>query len=353
MLSGASPTRDQKTSSASPVVAHRRVAHLGAEQHRTGLEAGQPVARAAQLARHDQRVVPPLVPEHPKVRVAEDLGPGLEGDAVGGHRDPGALLAVLAHAVEVHADLVVFVVDVHIGRRDMGLEVVLPGAGTLDVPADGLADGFECRAFGREVRYLQRERPRRVRAPRAGERIGEGQPDVRPLVVREVQVVATERLLDPVRDPDERRAVDVGAHPFVHVGPDDRLGGEPHRSDVRSCRVPRTTGLGDDRGHPARRSSPGPSRAVAPRVYGLSALLAQGEPGGRSGRERVPVPGKRAAPHYLLRIPITLPLSAGAGSAAWARAIAVSASSRSGGNGAERPVVVSTCMHMISFVAAR
>ena len=232
MRSGASPTRDQKTSSASPVVAHRRVAHLGAEQHRTGLEAGQPVARAAQLARHDQRVVPPLVPEHPKVRVAEDLGPGLEGDAVGGHRDPGALLAVLAHAVEVHADLVAFVVDVHIGRRDVGLEVVLPGAGTRDVPADRLADGFERRAFGREVRGIQRERPRRVHAPRAGERVGEGQPDVRPLVVREVQVVATERLLDPVRDPDERRAVDVGAHPSVHVGPDDRLGGEPYRADV-------------------------------------------------------------------------------------------------------------------------
>ena len=268
--------------------AHRRVAHLGAEQHRTGLEAGQTVARAAQLSRHHQCVVPPRVPEHPEVRVAEDLRPGLEGNAVGGHRDPGALLAVLAHAVEVHADLAAFVVDVHVGRRDVGLEVVLLDAGTRDIPADPLAHGFGDGPFGREVRCLQRERPRHVHAPRAGERVGEGQPDVRPLVVREVQVVATEGLLDPVRDPDERRAVDVGAHPSVHVGPDDRLGGESHRADVVHAadpvrRVPEAL-AGTRPGDRRRDRRAPPPRGYADRWRSSGTASRAGGPGANAGR---------------------------------------------------------------------
>ena len=112
-------------------------------------------------------------------------------------------------------------------------------------------------------------------------------------------------------------------------------------------------GFGSSCGHAARRSSPGPSHTAARGVRGPLAPSGHGEPGRRARRERVLVLGKQEAFHYFLRIPITLPLSAGAGSEACARAIAVSASSRSGGNGAERPVAVSTCMHMISFVAAR
>ena len=185
------------------------------------LEAGEPVAGAAQLPRHDQRVVPSLVPEHPEVRVAEDLGAGLEVDAVRGHRHPCALLAVFEHAVVVHADLVAVVVDVHIGRCDVGMEIVL-----LDrvrrIPAHRLAHVRGIRTHCREVRCLQRERSRCVYPPRAGERVGAGEADVETLVMGEVEVVATERIFDPVRNPDERRSVDVRAHPAVHAGLDDR-----------------------------------------------------------------------------------------------------------------------------------
>ena len=225
MRSGASPTRDQKTSSASLRAAHRRVAHLGTEQHRTRFEAGEPVARTAQLPRHHERVVPTPVPEDSKVRVAEDLRAGLEADSVRGHRDPGALLAVVDHAVVVHPNLAAVVVDMHVGRRDVGMEMVL-----LDRPrrfaALPLADCRGVRTLGGEVRILEREGPRRVHAPRPGERVREGEPDVRTLVIGKVEVIAAERLLDPVGDPNERGAVDVRAHPIVHVGSDDRLVGE-------------------------------------------------------------------------------------------------------------------------------
>ena len=128
-------------------------------------------------------------------------------------------------------------------------------------------------------------------------------------MVGEVQVVPAERLLDPLGDPDERWAVDVRAHPIVHVGPDDRLGGEPY---------------GADRAH------------VTPRSC-----------------ECISTGGDRAPGRHRLRIPMTLPLSAGAGRAACVRPTAANTSSRSGGKGVERPVAVSTCMHMSSFVAAR
>src|SRR3954463_6451402 len=52
-----------------------------------------------------------------------------------------------------------------------------------------------------------------------------GEPDVLPLVVREVEIVATERLLQPPRSTDQRGAVDVLAILAVeHVRADDRIG---------------------------------------------------------------------------------------------------------------------------------
>ena len=56
-------------------------------------------------------------------------------------------------------------------------------------------------------------------------RIGES--DVTALVMSEVEVILPERVLDPVRHPDERWAVDVVTNPIVHVWVDDRVVREP------------------------------------------------------------------------------------------------------------------------------
>ena len=291
MRSGASPTLDQKTSSASSSVAHRRVAHLGTEQHRTRFEATEPVARTPDLPRHDQRVVPPPVPEHAKVRVAEDLRAGLEGDPVSRYRDPGALLAVADHPVVVHPDLAAVVVDVHVGRGDMGMEMVLLDR-PLGLAALRLADRRGVRAGGGEMRRLEREGPRRVHAPRARDRVRDGQPNVGPLVIGEVEVVPAERRLDPVRNPDERRSVDVRAHPSVHVGPDDRLAGE-------SCRPHRT--------HASPFAHVRPRRRSMPRVAGSTSRRTHAGPG--RGPARVPAgePVRRTerAPGYANGFPIS------------------------------------------------
>ena len=78
----------------------------------------------------------------------------------------------------------------------------------------------------REARRVQPEDARLVGPPRPGQVVGIGQSDVAAVVVGEVEVVAAEWARDPVRDTDQRRAVDVVAHAGVHVGPDDRVGRE-------------------------------------------------------------------------------------------------------------------------------
>ena len=65
------------------------------------------------------------------------------------------------------------------------------------------------------------QRPRFVHGPGSGHRIRVGQPDIDAPVIGEVQVVAAEGILDPVRHTDERRPGDVAAHPPVHVRGDD------------------------------------------------------------------------------------------------------------------------------------
>ena len=50
-----------------------------------------------------------------------------------------------------------------------------------------------------------------------------GEADVRSLVVCEIEIVSAEGLHDPVGNADERGAIDVVAHPVVHMRSDDRL----------------------------------------------------------------------------------------------------------------------------------
>ena len=56
--------------------------------------------------------------------------------------------------------------------------------------------------------------------------VGVGQADVATIVVREVQVVSSERPIEPVRGADVRRSVDVVGHAAVRVRADDRLVGQ-------------------------------------------------------------------------------------------------------------------------------
>ena len=123
----------------------------------------------------------------------------------------------------------------------------------------------------------------------------------------------------------------VSGHARAGARPDD---GEPVSGHARAGARP------DDGESVSGHARVGRDRVTASRSHGIHGS------GARSG-------GKRRPLHHRRRIPITLPLSDGAGNAAWARAIAANTSRRSGAKGAERPVAVSTCMHMISFVAAR
>src|SRR3954466_14794998 len=81
---------------------------------------------------------------------------------------------------------------------------------------------------GWDLRELQRPRFIHGVGPKRIVRVGE--PDVLPLVVREVEVVAPERLLQPPRSTDQRGAVDVLAIlTLEHVRPDDRIGSGANR----------------------------------------------------------------------------------------------------------------------------
>src|SRR4029453_12404093 len=51
-----------------------------------------------------------------------------------------------------------------------------------------------------------------------------GKTEILAVVVRKVQVVAPKGLLNPVRDVDERRAVDIVAHAVVHMRADNGIG---------------------------------------------------------------------------------------------------------------------------------
>ena len=68
--------------------------------------------------------------------------------------------------------------------------------------------------------------------PRSGERIRERQSDVRALVVREVEVVATERVVHPLGNAQERRPVDVGSDAGVESRMDDRALAESWYGDA-------------------------------------------------------------------------------------------------------------------------
>src|SRR3954470_22369981 len=83
---------------------------------------------------------------------------------------------------------------------------------------------------GWHLRELQR--PGFIHGVGAKRIVRVGEPDVASLVVREVEVVATERLLQPPRSTDQRGAVDVLAIlTLEHFRADDRIGSGANGGD--------------------------------------------------------------------------------------------------------------------------
>ena len=105
--------------------------------------------------------------------------------------------------MEVHAKLRAVVIDVQVGR--------------CDVPAGG--------------RFLETQPSPRVHGPRSLKLVGEGNTNVPPVVMGEVQVIGPAGVLYPLGDPDERGPVDACPSLAFHCGhpwPDDRTRAHAH-----------------------------------------------------------------------------------------------------------------------------
>ena len=135
--------------------------------------------------------------------------------------------------MEVHANLLARFVDVNVWRCHMPLA----------------------------RRHLgEMQRPRLVNRVRSLRIVRIRQPDIGALVVCEIQVIAAERLLQPARRPDQRRAVDVLAiGPLQHLRADDGIDcrsdrGQRVRTSVggRGSRITRP----DDKHYEERKSGP-------------------------------------------------------------------------------------------------
>jgi hypothetical protein len=162
-------------------------------------------------------VVPATVAENAEIGGAEQVGAGLEGEAVAGQRHPRHLLTVRQQSVEIHANLPALLVHMHVRRGDVGIEPV----GAAFRPVRGRAR--RSWPLGAEQGLGHVEATGFVHAPGALHGLGMGEANVGALVVGEIEVVAAKRALDPRRHSDHRGAVDVVAHAVVHARADDRM----------------------------------------------------------------------------------------------------------------------------------
>ncbi|TIT26035.1 MAG: hypothetical protein E5W86_13570 [Mesorhizobium sp.] len=92
--------------------------------------------------------------------------------------------AGLGRSVKIHDQAAALIVDMDVRRSDV---------------------------FSQERALVERQRPAGMDPPRALRRIREGEPDVCAGVVGEIEIIGAEPARQPVGDPDQRRAVDVGA----------------------------------------------------------------------------------------------------------------------------------------------
>ena len=84
--------------------------------------------------------------------------------------------------------------------------------------------------------------------PRTEQVVCVREPDVRPLVVGEVEIVGPERILDPVGDTNHRRTLDVLADAGMQVGCDDRGVQEAFDSHAGGGCLGRKRSLGPESG---------------------------------------------------------------------------------------------------------
>ena len=109
-------------------------------------------------------------------------------------------------------------------RRHLGEQVVRNRSAPTSPSGPDTIEliGRHLGGLGEKVRVSYLQASGSVHAPGAEDVIGIREPDVAPLVVGKIEVVVAQPVLNPVRDADERGALDVLTDTRVQVGPDDR-----------------------------------------------------------------------------------------------------------------------------------
>ena len=203
----------------------RSVTHLAVEEERPCLESTERIPRPVELSGHRHDVGVPVMPKRPHVRPSERFGPGLEVDAVAGRGHARALSAHPLEPVEIHDNAAILVVDVHVGRCDVGRrrldETVVSQPGRQRAEPLFLLR-WHLRRSGQEVRIGDLQTPGRMDFPGAQDIVGVREPDVPPLVVGKVEIVGAEPILDPFGHANQRRTLDVLPDARMQIGRDDR-----------------------------------------------------------------------------------------------------------------------------------
>ena len=126
-------------------------------------------------------------------------------DPVGRHGHSRSLITERLETVQVHHDLASVIVDVHVGRGDVGGdEVIAQRDRRLVTERRSMAAGDPLKRLGidheildEEAGVAQLQRAGLVDGPRPLDCVGVGEPDERALVVGEVAEVPTERVGQP------------------------------------------------------------------------------------------------------------------------------------------------------------
>src|SRR5215470_3899861 len=156
-------------------------------------------ARAVEDAGHGQRVVIAVQVEDAEVRQSQVLRAGGKVEPIGGKGNPAGLLPPTAtwriRPVIVETYLTLGMVDMHVRGGHMASEKRLP----------------------------EWQDPLLVARPGSLQLVAISEADIPTIVVREVQVVSPKWLLDPVRDVNEGRAIDIVVHALIQMRLNDGI----------------------------------------------------------------------------------------------------------------------------------
>src|SRR5262249_27768639 len=165
--------------------------HVAREQAGSLRKVAQAIARAVEDARHGQRVVIPVPAEDTEVGRPQVRRAGGKMEPISGERDACRLRSTTAawriRPVVIESYLLLGVIDMHVRGGHMA--------------------GKKCLPEWQDSISVDRPGPLQL--------VTIGKTDILAVVVGKVQVVAPQWLLHPVRDADERRAVDIVAHAVV------------------------------------------------------------------------------------------------------------------------------------------